>query len=185
MMMSKFSLYFFLSFMLVSGFFLKAQSAPHPLMGSSIINNPSNSIAFSQMGFRVDGIPSYWTFNKNLDSKAKILEIGPDKKTLLSFRLENVGAKTELEAYVRQYLRDYNQYGFEVSGLQSLKRNGVEFAIVDLNQKNKATKTRQLFYHNKTKMVIATCTDSTPNFESTLQLCNNILSTFSWNPTTE
>ena len=173
------------SFVTTAGLSFNAAAAPHPLTGSSIINNPSNSIAFSQMGFSVEGIPSYWTFNKNLESKAKMLEIGPANKTLLSFRLENVSTKTALESYVRQYLRDYNQYGFEVGGLQSLTRNDVEFVIVDLNQKNKATKTRQLFFHKNNKMVIATCSDETPKFENTLQICNNILSTFTWNTSPE
>lgn len=157
-----------------------ANAAPHPLTGSSIVNNPTNSLAFSQMGFSVDGIPQYWSFNKALDTKAKMLEIGLPQRTLLSFRLELVNPKATLEPYVRQYLRDYNQYGFEVAGLQSLQRNGVDFVIVDLNQKNKSSRTRQLFFHNKEKMVIATCTDDTSRFENTLKLCNSILSTFKW-----
>lgn len=161
-----------------------ALAAPHPLTGSSLVNNPTNSLAFSQMGFSVEGVPQYWSFNKALDTKAKMLEIGLPQRTLLSFRLENVNPKTTLEPYVRQYLRDYNQYGFEVAGLQSLERNGVSFVIVDLNQKNKATRTRQLFFHNKEKMVIATCSDETSRFENTLKVCNSILSTFKWkNPT--
>jgi hypothetical protein len=157
-----------------------ALAAPHPLTGSSLVNNPTNSLAFSQMGFSVEGVPQYWSFNKALDTKAKMLEIGLPQRTLLSFRLENVNPKTTLEPYVRQYLRDYNQYGFEVAGLQSLERNGVSFVIVDLNQKNKATRTRQLFFHNKEKMVIATCSDETSRFENTLKICNSILSTFKW-----
>lgn len=162
-----------------------ALAAPHPLTGSSIVNNPTNSLAFSQMGFSLEGIPQYWTFNKALDTKAQMLEIGLPQRTLLSFRLENVNPKTSLEPYVRQYLRDYNQYGFEVAGLQSLKRNDVDFVIVDLNQKNKATKTRQLFFHNKEKMVIATCTDESARFDNTVKICNSILSTFKWKSTTE
>lgn len=165
-----------------------ANAAPHPLTGSSIVNNPSNSLAFSQMGFSVEGIPQYWSFNKAIDTKAntkiKMLEIGLPQRTLLSFRLELVNPKATLEPYVRQYLRDYNQYGFEVAGLQSLQRNGVDFVIVDLNQKNKSTRTRQIFFHNKEKMVIATCSDDTSRFENTLKLCNSILSTFKWKSAT-
>ena len=114
-----------------------------------------------------------------------MLEIGLPQRTLLSFRLEAVNPKTSLEPYVRQYLRDYNQYGFEVTGLQSLNRNEVDFVIVDLNQKNKATKTRQLFFHNKEKMVIATCTDDTARFDNTVKICNSILSTFKWKSETQ
>jgi hypothetical protein len=167
---------------------ITANAAPHPLTGSSIVNNPTNSLAFSQMGFSVEGIPHYWIYNKAIDTKAnsktKMLEIGLPQRTLLSFRLEVINPKATLEPYVRQYLRDYNQYGFEVAGLQSLQRNGVNFVIVDLNQKNKTTRTRQLFFHNKEKMVIATCSDDTYRFENTLKLCNSILSTFKWKNST-
>lgn len=155
-------------------------AAPHPLTGSSIVNKPDNALAFSQMGFSVNGVPDYWMYNKSIDSASQMIELGVNQKTFLSFRLENVSLKTQLQAYVRQYLKDYNQYGFEVAGLQSLIRNEVPSIIVDLNQKNKATRSRQMFFHLRNKMIVATCTDEASKFDLTLKVCNQILSSFKW-----
>lgn len=157
-----------------------ALASTHPLTGSSIINQPSNSMVFSQMGFRLDTIPFNWTYSKSINSNSKSIELGTENKTLLSFRLENVSVKTQLEQYVRQYLRDYNQYGFEVTGLQSHSKNFVPSVIVDLDQKNKSTKSRQVFFYKQDKMVIATCADDDVNFDKTIALCNQILGSFKW-----
>lgn len=161
-------------------FSIKALGAPHPLMGSSIINQADNGIAFSQLGFQVSGIPNFWVYNKALDLNSQSIELGLPQRTLLSFRLEKVSTKTNLEMYVRHFLRDYNQYGFEVSGLQSIKRNDVPSVIVDLNQKNKQSRTRQMFFYKNDKMVVATCTDDKTKFDSTLKICNQILGSFQW-----
>lgn len=171
---------FFLFLAIQSFTNLTLNAAPHPLTGSSIINKPDNALAFSQMGFSISGVPDYWMYNKSIDSTSQMIELGVNQKTFLSFRLENVSAKTKLENYVRQYLRDYNQYGFEVAGLQSLSRNEVPSVIVDLNQKNKATRSRQMFFHHQNKMIIATCTDESAKFDLTMKVCNQILSTFEW-----
>jgi hypothetical protein len=157
-----------------------ANAATHPLTGSSIINNPSNALAFTQMGFKISGIPDFWKFNKTINSNSQTLEVGTSQKTIVSFRLDKVSAKTQIENYVRQYLKDYNQYGFEVAGLQSLSQNQNPVVVVDLNQKNKLSRTRQMFFHKDTKMVIATCSDESASFETTVKICNQIFSSFQW-----
>ena len=167
---------FVVTFILVVFSMGTAWSAPHPLTGSSIINRPDNSLAFTQMGFKVAGIPDYWLYHKKIESSQPTIEIGTPKKMLLSFRSERVSSKTQLETYVRQYLKDYNQYGLEVAGLQSNPGK----VTVDLNQKNKLSKSRQMFFHKDSRMIIATCTDITESFDNTIKVCNQILSTFQW-----
>ena len=157
-----------------------ALAATHPLTGSSIINQPSNSMVFAQMGFRLDTVPLNWTYSKSINNNSNSIELGVENKTLLSFRLENVSVKTQLEQYVRQYLRDYNQYGFEVTGLQSHIKNFVPSVIVDLEQKNKSTRSRQVFFYKQDKMIIATCADDDVNFDKTIALCNQIIGSFKW-----
>ena len=162
-----------------------AIAAPHPMMGSSLINKVQNGLVFSQLGFQISQIPTNWNLKTpiNMNTDSRVLEIAPEAsaaKTILSFSAERVSPKTDLEKYVRQYLRDYNQYGFEVIGLQSLKKIGSNSVIVDLNQKNKATRSRQVFYKNNDQIVLATCLDSFDNFNKTILTCNAILDTFQW-----
>jgi hypothetical protein len=162
---------------------LQIYASPQPLAGSSIINSTQSNLAFSQLGFRVDHIPPNWIFKNVSDLASKSIELGPidkESKATLSFRMEKVAPKTNLEQYVRQYLRDYNQYGFQVSSLQSNKKNSVPSVIVDLSQKNKKTKSRQVFFLKNEKVIIATCLDDSENFEKSMTSCNQILGTFQW-----
>lgn len=155
-------------------------SATHPLTGSTIVNQAGNSMAFSQMGFKLNTVPLNWNYNKTLSNNPNSIELGVGSKTLLTFRMETVSVKTQLERYVRQYLRDYNQYGFEVVSLQSKSKSPVPSVVVDLTQKNKATQSRQVFFFNDDKMVIATCVDDLNNFPATVALCNQVLGSFTW-----
>lgn len=155
-------------------------AATHPLTGSSIINKPNTNLALTQMGFKLNSVPENWVFNKSIESTSDVIELGSPNKTLLSFRVENVSVKTNLEQYVRRYLRDYNQYGFSVSNLQSHQTAKVPSVIVDLNQKNKATRSRQVFFNHQNKIIVATCTDDSANFDATVALCNQILGGFEW-----
>jgi len=165
---------------LVALIFNLALAATHPLTGSSIINQPRNSAAFSQMGFELSSVPANWTYHTPIDRHIASLELGTDGKTLLSFKYTDVSIKTQLEPYVRKYLRDYNQYGFEITGLQSHAKAHVPTVIVDLKQKNKLNQSRQVFFYQQGKMITATCTDDPKNFEKTFAICNQILGSFKW-----
>jgi hypothetical protein len=168
-------------------FGLSCLSAPHPGTGSSLVSQLSQSVAFSQMGFKLTGLPSGWSFTTSqIDHKNKDLQIEISKATSLtndylgrvSFKAETTKTKVDLEAYVKKYLRDYNQYGFDVSGLQSLRDKNI--VIVDINQKNKKTRSRQMFFQNATRIVVATCIDEFENFDKTVLECNQIFSGLSW-----
>lgn len=157
-----------------------ALAATHPLTGSSIINQPLNGMAFTQMGFKLETVPLNWIYKKSISNEAQIIELGTEDKTLLSFRLENVSVKTQLEQYVRQYLRDYNQYGFEVTGLQSNSKSIIPSVVVDLEQKNKSAKSRQVFFFKQDKMIIATCADESVQYDKTIATCTQVLNSFKW-----
>ncbi len=165
---------------LFSLLFSSALAATHPLTGSSIINQPGNSFALAQMGFELTTMPLNWMYKKTFENSKNTIELGTANKVLLTFRSENVSIKTQLEQYERQYLRDYNQYGFAVNGLQSNRKSQIPSVIVDLDQKNKSTRSRQVFFYKKDTMIIATCADDFDNFDTTLNLCNQILGSFKW-----
>lgn len=162
---------------------LIAWTAPHPMAGSSMINAPTSNIAFSMMGFKVNHVPADWTYKSGIEDTTMAIEIGSrdeKSKAALNFHIENVPKKTSLEQYVRQYLRDYNQYGFEVVGLQSMKKNANPSVVVDLTQKNKKTRSRQVFFIQDQKVVVASCLDQFETFDKTVYICNQILSSFQW-----
>lgn len=164
---------------------LTARSSPHPGTGSSMINQLNKSIIFSQMGFKLNYIPTGWSVLTAVQSelsKDLQIEIGKNFSTnystsddhigRISFKTEVLKTKVDLETYVKRFLRDYNQYGFDVSGLQSLKEKSS--VIVDINQKNKKTRSRQMFFQNGNRIVMATCIDEFENFDKTILECNQI-----------
>ena len=162
---------------------LTSFAAPLPLTGSSVFNQLQSGIVLNQLGFKVQNFPVDWQLKPAPQSDVMSLEMGPPdphSKTVLSFKSDTVSIKTNLENYVRHYLRDYNQYGFEVIGLQSLKQSGLNSVIVDLNQKNRATRSRQVFYKKDAKIVTATCIDDFDKFSKTILICNSIFESFQW-----
>ncbi len=170
----------------ILGFLLTKMTlaAPHPTTGSSILNQINTSTAFSQLGFRLNNIPAGWTLTESTRSEdnknQKQLDL-KKHKARLSFNYDETKGVANLENFVKKFLRDYNQFGFEVSGLQSLKSNKQSSSIIlDLHQKNKKTRGRQVFFQNGKKIVTATCVDDFETFDKSVEDCNKILGSFYW-----
>lgn len=162
-------------------------SAPLPTTGSSVLNSPRWTTAFSQMGFSFKLVADEWVFLENsmqAQSPAQ-QQIDLGFKTLsdtarLSLKTENYKGQVHLESYAKKYLRDYNQYGFEVISTQSMKINNQTVLVVDLMQKNKKTQSRQIFMSAKNKVTIASCIDKTETFSLTSSMCNQLLNQYQW-----
>ena len=168
-------------------FNLFSEAAPHPGVGSSAINQLQNGSLFSQMGFKLTIIPSGWQTTESARSEAnkelqidlsKNFSVGSEHLARISFKSEQTKVKVDLETYVKKFLRDYNQYGFDVSGLQSLRAKSA--VIVDINQKNKKTRSRQMFFQNANRIVTATCIDEFDNFDKAIAECNQIFNGLIW-----
>ena len=161
-------------------------AAPHPTTSSSLVNQASSSIVFSQFGFKLNYMPENWQLTENTTSENNAGQKQIDLKNhtaRISFNYDETKTNVDLETYVRRFLRDYNQFGFEVAGLQSIKNpaNKVTSVILDINQKNQKTKSRQVFFQNGKKIVTATCIDDLETFDKSTKDCNKILGSFNWN----
>jgi hypothetical protein len=161
-------------------------AAPHPTTSSSLVNQPHSSIVFSQFGFKLNYMPDNWILTENTtsDRNANQKQIDLKNQTArISFNYDETKTNVDLETYVRRFLRDYNQFGFEVAGLQSVKNSSdkVTSVILDINQKNQKTKSRQVFFQNGKKIVTATCIDDLETFDKSTKDCNKILGSFYWN----
>lgn len=164
-----------------------AQAAPLPTTGSSMVNSPRWNTAFSQMGFSFKLVSDEWVFlsgpSQNMGPANQQIDLG--FKTLsesarLSLKTENYKGKVNLEAYAKKYLRDYNQYGFEVLSTKSVQINNTPAVMIDLIQKNKLTQSRQVFMTTGNKITIASCIDKTDYFTMTANMCQQLLNTYSW-----
>ena len=175
-----------LLFSFISGLTSIASAAPHPTTSSSIVNQVGSNTVFSQFGFKLNYLPSKWKLTENTtsenNSSQKQIDI-KNQTARMSFNLDETKTTVDLETYVRRFLRDYNQFGFEVTGLQSIKNsaNKVTSVILDISQKNQKTKSRQVFFQNGKKIVTATCVDDVETFDQSTKDCNKILGSLYWN----
>ena len=164
-----------------------ANAAPLPTTGSSAVNSPKWNTAFSQMGFSFKLVSDEWVFLEN-PSQSRLpanQQIDMGFKTLsesarLSLKTETYRGKVNLESYAKKYLRDYNQYGFEVLSSRSIKINNIPAVVIDLMQKNKLTQSRQIFLAAGEKITIASCIDKADYFSMTANMCNQLLNNYNW-----
>ena len=175
-----------LFFSFISSLTLVVSAAPHPTTSASLVNQVGSSAVFSQFGFKLNYLPPKWTLTENTTSEnnsgQKQIDI-KNQTARMSFSFDETKTAVDLETYVRRFLRDYNQFGFEVTGLQSIKNSAkkVTSVILDIGQKNQMTKSRQVFFQNGKKIVTATCIDDVENFDQSTKDCNKILGSFYWN----
>lgn len=170
-------------------FSISLQAAPFPTTGSSVVNSPKWNTAFSQMGFSFKLVSDEWVFldnpaqnrmpaNPQIDMGFKTLS----ESARLSLKTETYRGKVNLEAYAKKYLRDYNQYGFEVISSRSIKINNIPAVVIDLMQKNKLTQSRQIFLGAGEKITIASCIDKAELFSLTSNMCNQLINNYAWRP---
>lgn len=176
-------------FLFVLGLPLFTLAAPLPTTGSSAVNSPKWNTAFSQMGFSFKLVSDEWVYlenpaqtrlpaNQQIDMGFKTLS----ESARLSLKTENYLGKVNLESYAKKYLRDYNQYGFEVLSSKSVKINNIPAVVIDLIQKNKLTQSRQIFLSADNKITIASCIDRADYFTMTSSMCNQLLNNYNWRP---
>jgi hypothetical protein len=101
-----------LSYLLIT-FSLQVQSSPHPGVGSSVLNQVDKNIFLSQMGIRLNSLPTGWELlstTENDTNKDFLIELGKkfsmsnDHIGRISFKSEITKSKVNLELYVKKFL---------------------------------------------------------------------------------
>lgn len=158
-------------------------AAPHPTTGSSAVNSIQNNTVFSQLGFRLNNLPADWKLasdNDQSNSGSKVITV-QRQNSFINFEIEETKTAVDLEKFVRRYLKDYNQFGFELSEQESHKDAKQPYIVLEAFQKNKKTKTRQFFLQNGKKIATITCIGEFEHFDKTKQACNTIVNSLVWN----
>lgn len=158
-------------------------AAPHPTTGSSAVNFIQNNTVFSQLGFKLTYLPTDWKLAADSDqsgSESKMITV-QKQNSFINFEIEETKTVVDLEKFVRRYLKDYNQFGFELSEQESHKDEKKTYIVLEAFQKNKKTKTRQFFFQNVKKIATITCIGEFEHFDKTKQVCNSIVNSLVWN----
>lgn len=154
-------------------------SAPHPTTGQSLLNRLSHSPVFSQFGFQLKGsVELPWIMdNSQDDAKEFNLLYGSGR---LNIKSDVVPVKTELDNYIKRFLKDYNHYGFSISKIQNGSDETTPQITLDIEQKNKKNKLKQFFILKNQHVLTITCSDNNESFERTSHLCQRFVDEISW-----
>jgi len=167
-------------------------AAPHPGVGSSLLSNPDLGAFLAPLGFRIQTLGTDWVPRESSKTSAfESYRLGPqDEKNIdafLSVRTDNLDKKMSLDNYVKKWIRDYPQLGFEFYGTKALNLQGSPGLVIDFIQRAKEKQVRQVILQKGAKLAVLTCTDKRELFNKTLATCNKIIRSFEWvetaNPT--
>lgn len=157
-------------------------AAPHPTTGLSMINRISKGALFSQFGFELKGqVELPWILEATAEENKEFnLLYGSGR---MNIRSEIVSSKMLLDNYVKRFLKDYNLYGFAVSKIQN-GINGTDESTpqitLEIDQKNKKNKIKQVFILKNQRVLTLTCTDDEESFERTSHLCQRFIDEIQW-----
>lgn len=172
----------FIGFILLLSF--QVQAAPYPATSTSAFTAPEKGLYFLHKGFSLktegtDWVPLASSENSLLDTVRFGAKNAKDGS--LSIRTDKVAKDASLELYTRKWMRDYPSYGFEVISAKNFSLNGSPALVVDMLSRSKNKQIRQVILKNEDRVAILTCLADKPEFAKSLQSCNQIMKSFSWN----
>lgn len=160
-------------------------AAPYPATSSSALTNPDKGLYFLHKGFTLKTEGTNWVPTANSESLLDTIRFSSKEKNSkegsLSIRTDKVPKTASLDLYARKWMRDYPNYGFEVLSAKNFNLNGSQALVVDMLSRAKNKQIRQLILKNEDRVAILTCVDNKETFAKSLENCNRIMKSFTWN----
>lgn len=178
-------IHFFLVLFLNSVF-----AAPHPGVGSSVLQQPDQGSLFSMFGFKNPALNKKWKLSpQQMGSESIQLDFvssnlhAQESTTAISFKLEKISEKTHLNQLTRKYLKDYNSYGFNVKNVDPVTvptKSNIE--VLKLNTVHKANSSASIQYliRKSDQLIVMTCIGSFENHDSTTSECKTLFDNMIW-----
>lgn len=160
----------------------RSDAAPHPGSGSSLLVSEKKGLFLLPRGFQVKTMGTDWILSDKTSEFNKLLYVHPQRPNA-QLLLQNENLKTELkiEDYAKRWMKDYLNYGFELLGTKIFFHQGSKALVVDLEEKKKSKKLRQILFLKEKKVVVLTCAENSDQFQSLLADCNQFAKSFQWN----
>lgn len=160
-------------------------AAPYPATSSSALTTPEKGLYFLHKGFTLTTEGTTWIpvpgTEQSLLDTIRFAAKDRHSEGSLSIRTDKVSKNASLELYTRKWMRDYPNYGFEVISAKNFTLNGSPALVVDMLSRAKKKQIRQVILKNEDRVAIMTCLDDQERFSKSLQNCNQIMKSFSWN----
>lgn len=160
---------------------IDAVAAPHPGMGSSRLAQLRLPLRVGNAGFMIQ-VPETWVGLGHFDPKLKSIEYFSNQRpsAQLNIRWEILKSPPTMESYAKKWMKDYNNYGFEILGTKSFGEKNNRGLVVDLRHGQFKKTQRQVIYLNGKNVVVLSCTDNHTEFDETLKTCNEAFRGFTW-----
>lgn len=164
---------------------LNALAAPYPATSSSALTAPESGLYFLHKGFTLKTAGTTWVpvggAEQSVLDTVRFADKDSGQNGSLSVRTDKVAKNVSLDLYTRKWMRDYPSYGFEVLSAKNFILNGSPALVVDMLSRSKNKQIRQVILKNEDRVAIMTCLDDKEHFNKSLQACNQIIRSFSWN----
>lgn len=159
-----------------------SQAAPHPATSSSALTAPEKGLYFLHKGFSLKTEGTNWIpiATESVLDTVRFSSKDKAQRGSLSIRMDSVAKNASLELYARKWMRDYPSYGFEVLSAKNFTLNGQPALVVDMLSRSKNKQIRQVILKKDARVAVMTCLDDKASFNQSLQSCNRIMQSFSW-----
>jgi hypothetical protein len=164
----------------------QAVAAPFPGTSSSQVIASTPGEFYSPKGFRLSSGPTAWVQGpppKHIPSLVTVFRAPvtvDGQQPALTVRVDDLRHTQNLRAYVKQWMKDYPRFGFEVLAAKPVQVAGTPAFLLDLFSKETQKQLRQVVFLKEKTAVILTCRDGRDSFSKTVQNCNDIVRTFKW-----
>ncbi|MCE3010675.1 MAG: hypothetical protein LW875_08685 [Proteobacteria bacterium] len=157
-----------------------SQSSPHPATATSALVDPQKGLYFLTQGFHLPVKGSDWINSNQENEQGVLFELKARSTARFSVRWEAQTASLTLENYAKKWIRDYSSYGFDLLGTRTFSENQNRGLLIDLFHPKSNVQMRQVVFMQSPRVVVLSCSDEKPKFESTLPQCNQLIRNFSW-----
>lgn len=164
---------------------LPAGASPAPAMTTLLNQKPG--LFLSSKGFRLDASDTGWSLSaapKNMPSlvtiyKAPAVHYG--FQPALTVRVDHLPETQTLGQYVKQWMKDYSRFGFDVLKAKPVQVHHQVAFLIDIVARQSEKQLRQVIFLKDKTAVILTCRDHQSVFSQTVKACNQIIRSFEWN----
>jgi hypothetical protein len=164
-------------------------AAPFPGAGNPTLIPEKPGLFFSARGFRLDAGATAWIQQpppKHIPSLVTIYHAPTPvngQQPALTVRVDELRHTQSVKSYMKQWMQDYNRFGFDVLTAKSVKIGENSAFLLDIISRETKKQLRQVVFMKDKLAVILTCRDQRESFGRTIQDCNQIIKSFSWTNT--
>lgn len=171
---------------LIASFCFSAFAAPHPATSTSFLIGQKNGRFISQHGFMVNGAETGWVHRttpagvENIETMYSSPVSQNGVEASLTVRVEEIEKDSTLNTHMKQWLKDYHRFGFDVLASQKVKLGENQAQMLDLVHNSSSKQIRQILFTKNNRVVVFTCRDNKQTFLESLKKCNEIVRSFRW-----